>query len=180
MDKYFADAGVLLQAGRPDKILAEMGRLRKWVVKHQDEALSAGAQSRLLETAQLYFKFATAGTDPGSQILDEVHLLLDDLLKIPEGKLVSGKSKRSVLKWLESLRSAGSHAKGLCDANVVQCLLLTVDDDMATLMNEKTSDTFDVQISDRTLLGQIKETFEQGCEVLVSYDTVSGSVMSMN
>jgi hypothetical protein len=40
-----------------------------------------------------------------SEFMDAVSSLLDDYLKLPEGKLVSSKTKMSCLSWLRSLES---------------------------------------------------------------------------
>ena len=104
---------------------AQVSRLATWLRKHQDEALPGGVQAQLLDCIQLYYKAAIAhpeikvshqlsirrprvhsafkacipstGTaeSHSREQQDAVYKLIDDLLKLPEGKLVSSKSKAS-------------------------------------------------------------------------------------
>eukprot|EP00960_Hanusia_phi_P068428 766843-Hanusia_phi.AAC.2 len=89
-----------------DKIKSEMSRLQTWLRKHQDESVADGryaqfstfrmsnnlfwhwtttSKQELLTTIQLYYKAAITDPEP---LRDAAFALVDDLLKLPEGKLV--------------------------------------------------------------------------------------------
>ena len=42
------------------------------------------------------------------ELKEAAFVLVDDLLKLPEGKLVTSKAKKSGLKWLDDLTSDGN------------------------------------------------------------------------
>ena len=50
-------------------------------------------------------------SDPRTQ-QDSVYTLVDDCLKLPEGKLISSKQKKSALKWLAALTGKGAAGAG--------------------------------------------------------------------
>lgn len=45
-------------------------------------------------------------------LTDSVTSLVEDLLKLPEGKLVTSKSKQQALKWLSTLAPAANPPRG--------------------------------------------------------------------
>jgi len=67
--------------------------------KHQSEELPDGSKQQLMTCIQLYQK---AGAE-NVELKDAAFTLVDDALKLPEGKLITSKSKRQCLKWLEAL-----------------------------------------------------------------------------
>lgn len=102
IEKYRSDS-VKLQDASIQKLKSELISLNKWVVKHQYEALADGDKSKLIAVLQFYYKLSVDRSDEHNQLKNAVHSLLDDFLKLPEGKLVSAKGKQGVLRWLQSL-----------------------------------------------------------------------------
>eukprot|EP00667_Euglena_gracilis_P023742 EG_transcript_26966 len=89
---------------------AEVQRLCKWLQKHQDEAVPDKAKGQLLAVVQKYYQAAQSlGT---TALTDSVTSLVEDLLKLPEGKLVTSKSKQQALKWLSTLAPAANPVPG--------------------------------------------------------------------
>lgn len=103
IDKYREDCEKW-KDGNPQKLKAEILSLNKWVVKHQHEAVNDGSKGKLLWVMQFYYKLATERDRDGSGELNRlVCNLIDDFLKLPEGKLVTAKGKQGALRWLEQL-----------------------------------------------------------------------------
>lgn len=94
------------------KVQSEVDRLAKWLHKHQEETVSDGAKAKLFATVQAYYKVAVAAPRSEEGVRGAVHELVDGLLKIPEGKLVSAKSKQSAIRWIESLRDGSGSGSG--------------------------------------------------------------------
>ena len=100
---------------KPQKITIEISKLQKWLQKHQDESLPAGHKDKLLQCIQSYhvFTLKLAETnirekgvisDLTVSVADRVLELVEDLCKLPEGKLVAGKSSKSkALRWIDQL-----------------------------------------------------------------------------
>jgi hypothetical protein len=78
------------------RVVPELNRLKTWMQKHQDDVLTASEQQKLSTLIRTYYGFAC---DRNSiDLMDRTIGLLDDYLKYPEGKLVSGKLKQQILK----------------------------------------------------------------------------------
>lgn len=103
VSKFVEDAHKLLESPiNVPKVEKELKRLRTWLFKHQDESLQKGKQAELLSTVKSYYKVAM-GESTESTLRDAVFGVVDDLLKLPEGKLVSSKTKGDCLKMLRQL-----------------------------------------------------------------------------
>ena len=100
---------------KPQKITTEISKLQKWLQKHQDESLPGGHKDKLLQCIQSYHVFTLKLAETNTRengvisdltvgVADRVLELVEDLCKLPEGKLVAGKSsKTKALKWIDQL-----------------------------------------------------------------------------
>ena len=102
---------------------------------------------------------------------------MEDLLKLPEGKLVTGKAKKSALKWLEDSRDGrGEAVCGEGDEELMRRWLV-IDARQAgsqvvlELLDEETGETKEADSKEEGVL----EKFEAGSEVyvLTQGDTVA-------
>ena len=80
----------------------ECDRLAAWLQKHQSEIVPAAQQVKLMQLLDLHTK---SGKE---QYPDSLGNLVSTLLALPEGKLVSAKSKQKCLRLLESLAPSSS------------------------------------------------------------------------
>jgi len=93
----------LIESKNFNKLASEISRLSKWLQKHQDETVNDGQKAKLLSTVQSYYKLALSRPDE-CVFKEKVSVLCEDICKLPEGKLVAGKSSKSkVMKWIEDL-----------------------------------------------------------------------------
>eukprot|EP00747_Dinoflagellata_sp_TGD_P169599 gnl/TRDRNA2_/TRDRNA2_198954_c0_seq1.p1 gnl/TRDRNA2_/TRDRNA2_198954_c0~~gnl/TRDRNA2_/TRDRNA2_198954_c0_seq1.p1 ORF type:complete len:257 (+),score=83.70 gnl/TRDRNA2_/TRDRNA2_198954_c0_seq1:98-868(+) len=150
VEKFDADCSNLLsslaskgcKAVEP-KLHTEVDRLTKWLQKHQEETLPDGHKTKLMSVVQRYTQFATTGVvsasndadagasgavklEPQQRTVQVVRELVECLLMLPEGKLVSGKSaKTQGLKWLDGLQAADkSEGGGAAAAELSKKMLL--------------------------------------------------------
>ncbi|RYH20190.1 hypothetical protein EON65_24235 [archaeon] len=102
VQKFYDDQVKLLVSNvKQSKICGEIGSLRTWLQKHQNDVIPDGAKTQLFTIIEKYNRAAGYFTD----IRDAAEQLLGDYLQMPEGKLVSAGSKRKVIVWLENIRS---------------------------------------------------------------------------
>merc|ERR1719367_1578474 len=114
VDAFLAQAEKLTEGPPSAKLFTEIAKLRKWLYKHQDEVLPDGHKGRLVNVLQRYFKYATEheAAKDDEKARQAVLELLEDMLKLPEGKLVAGMStKGKLIKWCDVLRT-GTDAGG--------------------------------------------------------------------
>jgi hypothetical protein len=83
------------------RILSEINKLKRWIQKHQNELIPDHSKTRLMSVLQLYYKLTEKVTE--EEYVNQVEALIDDYLKLPEGKLTTSKSKQVCLNWLEAL-----------------------------------------------------------------------------
>lgn len=112
ISKFHDDAIETLQqskrTGVIQKIEGEISRLRTWIQKHQSESVPDTAKQQLLSTVELFHNFANDRTQSlqseksVTSVGNLVGDLVSDLLKIPEGKLITSKGKRRAMKWVSS------------------------------------------------------------------------------
>jgi hypothetical protein len=103
--------------------------------------------------------------------------LVEDLLRLPEGKLVSGKAKKAALKWLggdagdeASQQDAGASEGDEGSQPARQLLLVDADESAKTVsvMNEASGDVQDgVRVLDCALFAELHRRFEAGHEIKV-------------
>lgn len=176
IEKFAADCDRLLsekQPVQPAKVVAEIKKFRAWIVKHQDENVPDGAKAKLLCAVQQYHKAAQRTPD----IAEASHALIEDLLMLPEGKLVTAKAKKAALKWLEEGRQGKTdiaQVDGGEDApddseEGEMWQLIGCDDNGASLclMDASDGSTLDVTLDDDALAAELSARFESGDEVNV-------------
>jgi NCAIR mutase (PurE)-related protein len=124
-------------------VQSEVDRLAKWLQKHQEESVPDGSKTKLFATIQTYYKAAISAPASEEGVRSAVHELVDVLLKIPEGKLVSAKAKQSAIKWIESLRDSDSACTELGRKPAVRRRLVVMDvasDGSLSVLQPGTSD----------------------------------------
>jgi len=112
VERYADDAVSIVKSGVEPKLCSEVKKLRTWLQKHQSETLPDGAKQKLLAAVETYFLYCR-NTRPerfDGDVGDAVVGLVDDLLKLPEGKLIAAKSKQKALKWLEATKVSAEAA----------------------------------------------------------------------
>ena len=117
VDKFEADclaitAPSAVASKAEGKVQSETARLATWLCKHQGTSLPDGQKQKIMTCVQTYHKFAKGPPKRAPKTVELVHKLVDDLLKLPEGKLVSAKAKKLALKWLLELQALGGDADG--------------------------------------------------------------------
>eukprot|EP00668_Euglena_longa_P014670 GGOE01018671.1.p1 GENE.GGOE01018671.1~~GGOE01018671.1.p1 ORF type:complete len:193 (-),score=50.60 GGOE01018671.1:259-837(-) len=118
IEKFREDCDKLVADRNAARMAAEVQRLCKWMQKHQDEAVPDKAKGQLLAVIQKYYQTAQSLAAPA--LTDSVTGLIEDLLKLPEGKLVTSKSKQQALKWLATLAPATGSASGASPSAAVE------------------------------------------------------------
>jgi len=101
ISKFHEDCEKLAAEGTTARIVTEVQRLRTWLQKHQDELVPNGAKLQLTGLVQKYYQTAQRLAAP--TVTNAVVALIEDLLKLPEGKLIASKTKQQALKWLDAL-----------------------------------------------------------------------------
>jgi len=114
VDKFSTDCQTLLKTNNTSKIISEIKKLSLWLQKHQSEIIPDNHKQLLLTTIESYYNYYSQNRD--SLLLDAVMLLVDDCLKLPEGKLINSKGKKRALKWIDVLHSyqSSSSTAGDC------------------------------------------------------------------
>lgn len=97
VDKWHVDAEALVTTGKQSGLAKECDRLSAWLQKHQGEIVPQAQQVKLMQLADLHFKHGANKYD------GNLGNLLSTLLSMPEGKLVSAKSKAKLLKMLDGI-----------------------------------------------------------------------------
>jgi len=89
------------------KIIAEIRNLKRWLFKHQYDSIPNGEQGRLWNVVRTYATMNTIDTTTtsGNSCGNLAYDLLEDYLKMPEGKLCNGKHKQAGLKLMSQLSS---------------------------------------------------------------------------
>ena len=169
IDKFEAD-GVKLLSEKPikaAKVNSEIKKFRTWIVKHQDENVPDAQKGKLLSTVQAYHK--TAATTP--DIAEASHSLIEDLLMLPEGKLVTAKAKRTALKWLEEGRQGKSDGAAASEDHLEEerWQVFDCEGDTATLwrMDDAGGTTMEVTLHDEVVRAEVASRFETGEELFV-------------
>lgn len=93
--------------GKTSKITSEIDKFRQWLVKHQDNVVPDAAKGQIFTILE---KYQRCSTQVYPEITPAVYTLYSDFLQLPEGKLVSSKSKQRVLKWLQQMDSDAADA----------------------------------------------------------------------
>ena len=169
--KFSRDAEKLLEGDvKEAKLIKEVKKLQEWMRKHQDESINT-AKSVLFSVVKRYHQ---AGTASGATeaLSDSTSGLLDDYLKLPEGKLVTSKCKEAVLKMLRQYHGFG---KGTADAQdcaaacePVRWMVCDLDDSSGLLQLVRGEEVMEgVAVATPTILEAVQAGMDEGIEVLV-------------
>ena len=175
-EKYYEDALLACKSGVEPKICTEVKKLRVWIQKHQSDLLTDGAKMKLFSAVESYYLYCMkrAGRfedEVGGLVTD----LVEDLLKLPEGKLISGKSKSKALKWLENTTLPKEAAvETETSATHTRWVVGDIDESgRLMLMSERPgSDELieDFVVHDLEKLTKIQEYFQKEAPILVDLD----------
>lgn len=106
IDKFYADCFAL-----PKSRGKECEKISIWLQKHQSEIVPSGQQTKLVQLVDQHFR--SGREDYPDKLLN----LIQTMLSLPEGKLITAKSKQKILKFLEAL--APSKPVGISSATTV-------------------------------------------------------------
>ena len=186
-EKYYEDAVLVCKSGVEPKMCTEVRKLRTWIQKHQTDTLTDGAKQKLLSAVECYFLYCMKRSgkfeeEVGGLVTD----LVEDLLKIPEGKLISAKSKTKALKWLENTTLSNEAAAGTeTSASNTRSRWVVGDIDESgrlMLMSERPgSDELieDFVVHDLEKRKKIQEYFQNEAPILVELD-MNRELVSVN
>jgi len=180
---------------KPQKITTEISKLQKWLQKHQDEPLPGGHKDKLLQCIQSYHVFTLKLAETNTRengvisdltvgVADRVLELVEDLCKLPEGKLVAGKSsKTKALKWIDQLTTIVNREElpkeGLntCTRNfeLIDVSHINAESYELELMDPESGDVKNTIYA--TSDTSFKERFENGENVLVEVDLETHAVL---
>lgn len=172
INKFHEDSRILILKQNSQKIQAEIKKLRSWLQKHQNEVVIDSIKEKLLLTLEAYYKYFHVNHNE-EFIKDSVEELLSDFLQFPEGKLLSSKSKKKVLGWINIIRKSNldesnknvKKTKKYSVENVncnSQVDLLSIDDPEDWLV--------DFLVEDRSIFEQIEGNFQQDKVIYVEID----------
>jgi len=193
--KYFDDQIGILGSGKLPKIKSEIGSMRTWLVKHQDESIPEGAKGKILSILEKYNRAATGHL---ASIRGPVIQLYGDYLALPEGKLCGTKEKNRVLNWYELLSavedapatSAASGAAAEATARITRWSVQGVEaaSRQVTLLNDEDADLWieDLAVGDAELFAAICARYEGGeggdggqGDVKVQFDEAARQVVAV-
>lgn len=175
VDRYYLDGIAIVKSGVEPKMCSEIKKLRQWLTKHQTEMLPDGAKQKLLSAVEAYFLYCCKRPDRfEGEVGDVVTSLVSDLLKLPEGKLISAKSKLKALKWLETTAVSKEASVSPTPSSSTRWVVGDIDEaGKLMLMSERpgSSDLIeDFTVDDGALLARIQETFDREAPVLLELD----------
>eukprot|EP00933_Yihiella_yeosuensis_P073316 TRINITY_DN81965_c0_g1_i1.p1 TRINITY_DN81965_c0_g1~~TRINITY_DN81965_c0_g1_i1.p1 ORF type:complete len:202 (-),score=52.86 TRINITY_DN81965_c0_g1_i1:997-1602(-) len=170
VEKFAADGEALLKEPNAKKIASEVQKLRTWIHKHQDELLSDSHKEKLFVCMQKYHKYSSAKSSSGyvvpPECIAQVQGLVEDALKVPEGKLITMKTKKQLLKWLEFFGSDGSGSAGDAAGQKEPTFcwdVIEFCDDAVVLMEAETGETEEVEFrGGEEQRAKLKDVFENG------------------
>jgi hypothetical protein len=166
IELFFNDQVDLLKSNNAQKIKSEILKLTKYLHKHQNEIIDSNTQTKLLMIVEKYVKYGSAT----SVLKDAIAELVGLLLSLPEGKLVTSKSKKKVLIWYDSLCTEDSQPQEL-DGKPEKFTVIDINADERTLvlLSEADSDHFveNVKTDSSSLFDEIAAKFENSEESIV-------------
>ena len=159
------------------RISSEIQKMRKWMQKHQDESVPDSSKTKLMSAITKY----RAATSVCIDLEENVYMLLDDFLKMPEGKLVSSRDKTVVLKWLQAMSGdqGGVEQKDSDDNSTASYIVGDINDDNTLLLMSPDPNQGDILenviVEDSALLERIIAAFNSSDNNFTVYVEVSKS-----
>ena len=183
-EKYYEDAVHICKSGVEPKMLSEIRKLRTWLQKHQSETLTDGAKQKLLAATECYYLYCVKREERfEGEVGGLVTELVEDLLKLPEGKLISAKSKTKALKWLETTKLS-FEASTETVISTTRWVVGDIDESgRLMMMSERPgSDELieDFVVHDLETLTKIREYFQFEAPILVDLDMNREKVVSVH
>lgn len=188
VQKFYDDQVKLLVSNvKPSKICSEIGSLRTWLQKHQNDVIPDNSKTQLFTIIEKYNRAAGYFTD----IRDTVEQLFADYLQMPEGKLVSAGNKRKVMVWLENLRASTDDADSKTPSvstapSITKWSVESIDEAKKTVTLLSTEDAelwkedFPLGRTNKALWSEVRAAFEQGNAVTVDIDEGDSSVVKFD
>ncbi len=166
IELFFNDQVDLLKSNNTQKIKSEILKLSKYLHKHQNEIIDSSTQTKLLMIVEKYVKYGSAT----SALKDAIAELVGLLLSLPEGKLVTSKSKKKALIWYDSLCTEDSQPQKI-DGKPEKFTVIDINADERTLvlLSETDSDHFveNVKTDSSSLFDEIAAKFDNSEESVV-------------
>eukprot|EP01031_Cornospumella_fuschlensis_P040103 gene40103-48870_t len=184
IQKFHDDQVKLLVSNtKQSKISGEIGSLRTWLQKHQNDVVPDGAKTQLFTIIEKYNRAAGYFTD----IRDAVEQLLGDYLQMPEGKLVSAGSKRKVIVWLENMRASVDEANTktsdvISAPKIMKWSVESMDEGKktVTLLNTEDAELWKEDFSVGASWNDIRTAYTGGNSVLLDIDEGDGSIVHVD
>ena len=163
IDKYHEDILSLLET-KKDSLGSEISKLSKWLLKHQDEALPDAQKNKLFTIVQKCYKHASETPDIHPVLRGKIQSLIEDLCKMPVGKLVSMKTKKQGAKWLDFFTEERS-----CEtkSKVKRYQVVDVEDSLVLFMDPVTFDNVDYNETESTIRDTLNTRLSGGEDVFV-------------
>lgn len=157
IELFFNDQVDLLKSNNTQKIKSEILKLSKYLHKHQNEIIDSSTQTKLLMIVEKYVKYGSAS----SALKDAIAELVGLLLSLPEGKLVTSKSKKKALIWYDSLCTEDSQPQKI-DEKPEKFTVIDINADERTLVLLSDSDHFveNVKTDSSSLFDEIVAKFD--------------------
>jgi len=122
VDKFCLDAEAALLKPAVHVLAKECTRLAVWLQKHQDEPIPSAQQGKLMSMLDLHVKNGRDSYSVG------VHTLVSTMLSLPEGKLITAKSKQKCLRILDSLAVVGGKKPAVQEKTAKRFVVYEVDE----------------------------------------------------
>jgi hypothetical protein len=170
IEKFQTDCEYLLRIKNIPKIVVEIRKLCTWIQKHQNGIVPDSHKQILLSIIESYVQLLLK--EQNNLLIDIIINLVDDYLKLPEGKLVNSKGKKKALKWLEILAGIqnNSDTENLNVQSPIRYLVIDMDQESKklTVVNEKDQDIILDNISLQIeVFNEIYQQFENQQDVYV-------------
>lgn len=186
IDKFVEDQTKVLlsanSASKTGKINGEIGRLKSWLIKHQDETIPDNGKAKLLSILDKYNRAMTYFIE----ITDNVISLYEDYLQLPEGKLLSSKDKMKVMTWLNNANISNNNnndeIKEQIMSNITSWFVEEINESShtITLLNcdnmELWKENF---IVDESTMMQIKTVKEKNEQVVIEIDEATQCIVNI-
>lgn len=183
--KFQEDADKLLQSvditnnKSIQKIIAEIGKLKTWLQKHQNDLLQDPIKGKLFHIVENYFHFSMKHKSI-EDLLDQTHSLISDLLQMPEGKLISAKDKKKALNWLSSFSSNPTIDTQIINNMKTQWYLEGINDSKSvTLLNVDNEELWkeNFPVNDNALFKELKRNYENGIPLIIEIDESTQTIL---
>ncbi len=172
IELFFNDQVELLKSNNIQRIKSEVQKFTKYLFKHQNDVIEANTQTKLLIVVEKYVKYCLSV----NAVKDAVEELIGLILALPEGKLISSKSKKKALSWYDSICTDSNVAQVATKIDKFSVIDVNVDDKTLVLLSETDTDQCleHVKCESPSLFDQICTKFNDEENIIVE---VSNSVV---